>query len=374
MSKPKKQTARNKQQTQAVQDGLATHSSNKPTSAIPNIRLRSISIRNYKGIDALDLEIPKPRSPNDPDILVVGSKNGAGKTSLLEACALVMLAPISGFRRVVVADHFLDYMNYMIRAGETSTTVRGTVEAADNAYDVTITFKRGVRPSIDFDIPKSLDERTRDISHNYEWNFEFEYTLRTLLGFLSDPLLTPLVRYWHSYRRVAPGNIDLSTVMFDNRQGNSFKREVVRALMSKAGLFEGIAIEDAERALEKVNELTQQFARGTIEKLRTTAGNAMDVRISPTKGGPSYSFDGLSSGQKEMISTLFLLWRHTQNQPGLVLIDEPELHLNAEWHAEFVGALFDIAPKNQYILATHSEDVAGAVSPERRVIIESTRS
>lgn len=363
-----KQAGRSKPRVSASSNRPVNTPKDESSAAFPQLRLRSISIRNYKGLEALDLEIPRPRSPRDPDILVVGSKNGAGKTSLLEACALVMLAPHS-------ADSFAiqeSFGQYMVRAGESKATIDSTVEWDEQTYEIRVSLNAGPHPFIIFTRPHALtpDYPPKGFHFTHETH---SHQLGEILGFSSEPLLAPNVHYWHSYRRVSPGNLDLRAVMTDLPQRNSFKREVVLALMSKAGLFEGIAVQDAERALEKVNELAQRFAHGTIEKLRTSAGNAMDVRISPADGGPSYSFDGLSSGQKEMISTLFLLWRQTQSQPGLVLIDEPELHLNAEWHADFVGSLVDIAPQNQYILATHSEDVAAAVSADRRVIIESAR-
>ena len=93
------------------------------------------------------------------------------------------------------------------------------------------------------------------------------------------------------------------------------------------------------------------------------------MRVSPDGGAPSFPFDGLSSGQKEVISTLFLIWQYTREKPGIVLIDEPELHLNAEWERPLIRELFRLAPGNQYILATHSEDIFDAVDPRRRMLL-----
>jgi predicted ATP-binding protein involved in virulence len=70
-----------------------------------------------------------------------------------------------------------------------------------------------------------------------------------------------------------------------------------------------------------------------------------------------------------MIATLFLIWRNTAEQPGIVLIDEPELHLNAEWHGDFVEQLRKLAPRNQYILATHSEEIFRSVDESRRALL-----
>lgn len=35
------------------------------------IKIRRITIRNYKGIDELEMDFPTPRMPDDPDILVM---------------------------------------------------------------------------------------------------------------------------------------------------------------------------------------------------------------------------------------------------------------------------------------------------------------
>ena len=47
-------------------------------------KLRRISIRNYKGIENVELKLPGPLMEGDPDIMVIGSQNGLGKTSILE--------------------------------------------------------------------------------------------------------------------------------------------------------------------------------------------------------------------------------------------------------------------------------------------------
>ena len=95
----------------------------------------------------------------------------------------------------------------------------------------------------------------------------------------------------------------------------------------------------------------------------------MDIRVKPINGRDSFSFDGLSSGQKEMIATLFLIWKNTKDQPSIVLIDEPELHLNAEWHGDFVRQLYQLAPYNQYVLATHSEEMFRSVDERHRAVL-----
>ncbi len=67
-------------------------------------------------------------------------------------------------------------------------------------------------------------------------------------------------------------------------------------------------------------------------------------------------FDDLfSSGEREIVH--FLLAMCALNvRDGLVLVDEPELHLHPRWQMIFLGLFRDLAPerRNQFIICTHS--------------------
>ena len=151
---------------------------------------------------------------------------------------------------------------------------------------------------------------------------------------------------------------------------SSFKVDIIQSLMGQASLFEdNTDKEQSQNDISQLNSLIKRYCGGQIERLRRLPDNKIDIRIRPTNGKESFSFDGLSSGQKEMIATLFLIWKNTKEQPSIVLIDEPELHLNAEWHGDFVRQLHQLAPHNQYILATHSEEMFRSVDERHRAVL-----
>lgn len=315
----------------------------------PTPKLRRIEITNYKAIDHLVLEIPAPTMANDPDIFVVGSKNGVGKTSLLECCALAHL----GKRRkswTVIGDE--------LKGGIRSGTMSFTVES---------TYDRGGR--------SSLIVRDKDINEFFPTGDRHQWPLPAsendaLFGRSLEPLLRPDLLLFHSHRKVAEGPLRLQQ-MLDPRQAqdsSTLKVAIMSMLLAKSGLLEDYSNSDAELPLERLNEMLTNFAGGRVDKLRSMNDNRLDIRIA-TPGGASFSFDALSSGQKEMISTLFLIWHITRHRQALVLIDEPELHLNAEWQREFIHQLHALAPQNQYILATHSEDIFASVPEDRRVLL-----
>lgn len=328
-----------------------------PADAYP--RLRHIEITNYKALDHLVLDIPAPTMPGDPDIFVVGSKNGLGKTSLLECCALAHLNHLEGTDGLgpLLARLQENRHNRLQLAREPSPGFR--IEAR---------FSRGQPSSL---VPERDPYDTAEAPDLVGDEHRF---IERLFGRTSEVLILPDVLFFHGYRKVLEGPVR-STEMLTQRHADgvsAVKRIAVSLFLGSHGLVEGIDSVDAESRLERLNNLLTTFTGGRIDKkLRPVANDQLDLRI-VTPRGTTFSFDGLSSGQKEIVTTLFLIWNETLAHPALVLIDEPELHLNAEWQREFLRHLLALAPQNQYILATHSEDIFASVSEERRVLLEAS--
>lgn len=66
--------------------------------------------------------------------------------------------------------------------------------------------------------------------------------------------------------------------------------------------------------------------------------------------------DQLSSGEIELI--LFAQWAILNEVgAGLLVIDEPELHLHPSWQATILPALRELGPDVQFLAATHSDAV-----------------
>lgn len=95
--------------------------------------------------------------------------------------------------------------------------------------------------------------------------------------------------------------------------------------------------------------------------------------------GDEVEFRDIGSGAVSFITTLMTIWQATRRFgpsvevfPHLVLVDEPELHLNAWLQRRFVHELERIAPHNQYVLATNSEEVFASVRPHQRLLLDDT--
>ena len=342
------------------------------------IKIRRISIRNYKRIDALDMEFPVPRLPDDPDIFVMGSRNGLGKTSIIECCALLLLGPILREERFRLRGRYsiVDVPDLLIRAGERFAEISGEIVLGDEAVTVKMSIDRHGRVKLS---SEKLFERMMK-KRSIDPESDADDLIRTICGFTPNPVIENTFLLFHSYRKVQEGNPEMGMMLRGRNPRrpphyefpmSAFKLQILRSLMGQAKLFELGEEEGSGETIDALNKLVKTYAGGTISKLRPSPDNTIDFRVNPVDLGESFTFDGLSSGQKEIISTLFLIWYHTRNRPSVVFIDEPELHLNAQWHRGFVKSLTSLAPQNQYIIATHSEDVMDSVSEDRRALLSS---
>lgn len=65
------------------------------------------------------------------------------------------------------------------------------------------------------------------------------------------------------------------------------------------------------------------------------------------------SIDQISSGELELLTFAGTLLFGEFD--GIVMIDEPELHLHREWQSQLIGALSTMAPEAQLIVTTHAD-------------------
>lgn len=351
-----------------------------------HIKIRWMRIVDYKGIDKLEIEFPGPKMVGNLDVAVMGSRNGLGKTSVLECCALLL---IGFYLRLHEFD--LKYRRYMtvdlpemiIRAGVSITQLEGKIVVGDKTIDLSIVIDKSGKARVNRKPKTQLKDTETDSMDKMEMEL-ITHFISTVSGQNPNPILSENFLYFHSYRKVQEGNPELGMMVEDDNVRrrirppgydvpiSTFKLQILRSMMIQAKLFEEWADDQSKDILTKLNELVERYAGGRIEKLRPSADNTVDFRVQPINGGQSFTFDGLSSGQKEIIATLFLIWYQTRNKPGIVLIDEPELHLNPEWHRDFIRQLGRIAPNNQYIIATHSEDIFASVDKDHRFLLQGT--
>ena len=136
----------------------------------------------------------------------------------------------------------------------------------------------------------------------------------------------------------------------------------------KNTIFSAAVLGDKESTSEKLAEQFNSIFSGIL-KGRKLAGigvneiGMLSALVQDIESGRVFDLDGMSSGEKGLILTFLLIARSVQDF-GMVLLDEPELHLNPAVCKDLLAYMIDnyAIPKNlQIIICSHSPEIlAGA--------------
>ena len=127
-------------------------------------------------------------------------------------------------------------------------------------------------------------------------------------------------------------------------------------------------LHDFEYELKALSNVWQQFypashAQFTVEPASVIASAGFDVYL--TDNQRKISVDQFSSGQIELFA-LFATLLQIRNSSKVIFIDEPELHLDPQWHATLLHEMRRFLPNAQFIIATHSPQIYDSVYSYQR--------
>ncbi len=357
---------------------MNSENNNNNLENLSRLRLSKITLEGFKLFkEKFTFEIPPPIAQDDLDIIVIGGPNGSGKTTILEGISVNFLINIFS----IFDDNFLlstisdELLSALINNESEKSEIICELEYLDNSQKWT---------NISIPILFSFDSVSlphQEVSNKLKELFNTKHLSRKQYNIILDdflieshePILLPSFLYFNSYRKITKSNPDLqeltSTSHSPNKLISQFKMEILQALLGVSGLFEKTENIDYQIIFDKLNELMKNFIGGELTLLRHI-GNELEIRIK-LKDGSIISLDNLSSGEKEIISTLFLIWKYTLNSPAIILIDEPELHLHSNWQRALIRTLETLAPHNQYIITTHSDIIARSVEHDRLRMLRS---
>lgn len=131
---------------------------------------------------------------------------------------------------------------------------------------------------------------------------------------------------------------------------------------------------------DKLQELAQTYTSNTalFKALESTYISKLiaEVRIKVRKKNVdgSITFKELSEGEQQLLTVLGLL-KFTKDEDSLILLDEPDTHLNPIWkwrYLEFLDKVVDRPSSTQIILNTHDPLVIGNLTKEEVRLFRTT--
>lgn len=126
---------------------------------------------------------------------------------------------------------------------------------------------------------------------------------------------------------------------------------------------------ESEKILEPVNKYISCLQRFMEDKEFSFSDNSGELHIDlkpiiskgkgkELVGRKSISYNSLSSGEKQLLILLTQTLLQ-ENKKYVFIADEPELSLHIDWQHKIIGAIRELNPNAQIIVATHSPEIAG---------------
>lgn len=334
--------------------------------------LSKIHIENFKGIKNANFSFSKSMN------LIIGN-NGTGKTSVLEAIAVALgsyLAGIDGVNTLHFSKDEIRRENQLLGEGSNNIEYKTPilVEAELEINNIVYSFirqKKSVSSSRSTIEPRTIckiaGEMARDINSilpiiSYQsfsrisnqkkdkWENPFSSDFSRIVGYtdcLEEASNTKMLTNWckrmeqiawqeekniAEYEAVKEAVSKFMQIMLDSKHINIFYDKRTEELMYS-------------------NTLETLPVRFLSSGFRTLLGMVLDI---------SYRMAVLNPNLLEDIIS---------NTPGIVLIDEIDMHLHPNWQWKVVEALKTTFPKIQFIATTHSPIVISSCQNENLIML-----
>ncbi|MBN2207915.1 MAG: AAA family ATPase [Candidatus Coatesbacteria bacterium] len=310
------------------------------------IKIKSLKIRNFRCIGSLDLDFTDPDG-NPLDLVVLAGPNGCGKTSVLEA--------------ILIACERKEMM--VAWAESPLSNVKTGAENFEIRAELAVNGKLDIRKWRIYERDRRTQKLGPMIDSELDAGSELSYPLRdTSIEYLSS---------WRAPKLVASLPVADEKKDKDEERGEADR---LLALQRKCRDFwvhsslnrHDPLLDPRVRAivdpLEKVWGIfypgaEAEFIVRSVSKDNPEGGVNLYLR---KNGSTEIPVNDLSSGEIEVL-TMAGWFTMNDYKGGIVLIDEPELHMHEEWHCAIMRALRVLLPETQIVVATHSAEILDSV-------------
>ncbi len=333
--------------------------------------LKTLRLKNFRRFENLSIDFHK-------QLTVVVARNGQGKTTVLDAATVALGTFVGAFdlgknRGIDRSD-----AHYVRTTGRLSNEQHYPVEVGADFSEPNMTILRQLMGAKNKTTIKDASTLT-----------EYGKHLQVLMRELSDDPL-PVIAYYGTGRLwKAHKDMSRKAVLSESRSmgyedclssASSFVQ--VQQWMAKAtlGVWQQEKISGYEHStlpaqLENIQQTVNSLlAEEEWDNFHYSSQHEELAMYHPDHGILPVSL--LSDGVRAMISlAVDLAWRCTKlnpqfgreasvKSPGIVMIDEVDMHLHPSWQQTVLSSLTTAFPKIQFIVTTHSPQVLSTVHRE----------
>lgn len=325
------------------------------------MKLKTLQLHNFRRFRYKDLTL------NEQFTVLIGD-NGVGKTSILDGLAVSLGSYISGFsgvksRYIRKADVHRKYKLFDIKLDiqeqyPVEVITEGIIDDENIRWAREINNYGGTTTSKNSKVIAAYAKRLEDKVRN------------------GEEVILPVVSYYTTQRLWVTKNESVSKIKSNRLEGYENCLEPMSNIkkvfkwiedLTYIGLQEGKKIQ----ILEAVNIAVKE----TIQDCQGFEYNVKHKTLLVEINNEKIPFDLLSDGYRGVIGLIidiaikmatlnpFLGKNICKETPGVVLIDEIDLHLHPNWQKTIVDSLKRTFPKVQFIVTTHSPFIIQSLKP-----------
>jgi predicted ATP-binding protein involved in virulence len=369
------------------------------------MKLAKIDITNFRCFESLSI-------PLHSDVNVFVGVNGSGKTTILDAVAIALfdiVAANGGGKK-----HERSGQGVALRPSDIHIQRDGVqrdfvqIKAQANKYYPLKDF-----PSKSSNGEDNLIEWTDYIQYQAPNNFSYGTSkserLNNIYRYFADLwqeirlsdvkalIQLPIVAYYRTSRRLAqmPKMGDIFSVQLERY--DAFQN-ALDAGSNYQAMCQWFYLRENDELREKVKVLEKRgFEFPDLKAVRNALKHSLDhinriffdgVKLKVELFGEgeepkSFEIEQLSDGYRNLLAIILDFarrlaqahpgWQNPLEAPGILLIDEIELHLHPRWQQRVIPNLRSIFPNTQLIIATHSPQVLTTVKRENVFILKDNK-
>ena len=342
------------------------------------MKIIKLSLTNYRGIQSLSLDFHEKLD-------VFFGINGAGKSTILDATAIMLSWAVSRIQRSGSSGRPISETDITNAKGFSSIDIWCSHEGQDIKWKLSKS-RRGRGQPEDPSNLRDLNGFTRAIQAKIAVNGEEKSTLPLFVYYpvnrsvLDIPLRIKgqhTFDIFAAYRGALTSGADFRTFFEWFREREDLENENRRhaeSLFEKGGpAFPDPQLEAVRNALKSI---LPEFDNLTVRR--------HPLRMEVQKDGETLKVDQLSDGEKCLIAMIGDLARRMaianpiRENPlegeGIVLIDEIDLHLHPTWQRMIVPKILGVFPNCQFLISTHSPHVLTHMKQGNLYLLEHTDS
>jgi predicted ATPase len=311
------------------------------------------------------------------DLTLIVGNNGTGKSSLLQAI-VALIAPLTRENFQISSIDWPGFEFRLIQSGKMPLKIQADIEFSESEMEATINLANRLNDKFDNKVGVPDENPEAVVYFDYEkqkplvkgksgsfFKFLGHQYARRLAGFEADKtrLFTNVGNiYWYTEQRTSY-NIN---EIFDKEAP---RIDSIRSYLSNYYNFH-IALTSGKRELregqfdfyEKLSNLystvfpDRKFVGSTPRFDQFEKSPPPDFFLAD-ENNREYEISEMSAGERAIFPILWDFTQYSINN-SIIIIDEIELHLHAPLQQAFIRALRKLGENNQFILTTHSDNVA----------------